>query len=210
MAAMASIATGCATRSPSEDKPSLQGQWQTETVQLPVTFAPDISFHGREEVHTPAGFLDPNSERFLSYAFVWRLDGAPDLSKASLEQALTRYFVGLARSVGEGQYPIDPARIGATLAEIEGPADARPTQHVLRGKIRVLDPSRIGQYMTLHADVRASSCEGSGHPQVVVRVSPQARTHAVWTELDSLFGAFDCAPPQERAARQLRASAKDF
>lgn len=75
--------------------------WRAETIPFPLEFAPALAHRGLEELRFPAGFLDPGSPDYWSYAFVWRLDDDPPLDAATLSAELTAYFRGLIAAVDE-------------------------------------------------------------------------------------------------------------
>ncbi len=166
--------------------------WKTETIPFPLGFAPDIPYQGLEELRFPPGFLDPASERFWSYAFVWWLEGTPDTSEAALEHALVRYFTGLAQAVGKDKYTVDPAQFTADLQQ--APVDPLAlTQRIkLTGQARVFDAFKTGKYLTLQLELQVGVC---GNRVVWVAASPQSRPAPIWTELDSVLQAFECKGP---------------
>lgn len=168
--------------------------WRTETIPFPLDFAPDLPFQGLEELRFPPGFFDPAAERFWSYAFVWWLEGTPDLSEAALERALARYFVGLAQVVGKDKYTFDPAQISADLQQVPPDPLALTQRSRLTGQIRVFDAFKTGKYLTLQLELQLGACGEPSRRVVWVSASPKPRPAPIWTELDAVTQSFECAP----------------
>jgi hypothetical protein len=193
------VALGCAgTPAKKEPGPPLPFHWppppgwRTETIPFPLDFAPDLPFQGLEELRFPPGFFDPASEHFWSYAFVWWLEGTPDLSEAALERALSRYFVGLAQAVGKDKYTFDPAEIAADLQPVPPDPLALTQRSRLTGHVRVFDAFKTGKYLTLQLELQVGVCGPQGRRVVWVSASPKSRPDPVWTELDAVTQRFEC------------------
>lgn len=75
--------------------------WRPETIELPLSFAPDIPITGIEEVRFAPGWGEPESKEYFTYAFVWLLEEQEDFKKEDLQNFLGSYFDGLMGMVGE-------------------------------------------------------------------------------------------------------------
>jgi len=69
--------------------------WREEEFPLPPMFAPSLPYVGRENVRFAPGWSEPSQENHWTYAFVWQLEGNPDLSPNSLRTNISTYFHGL-------------------------------------------------------------------------------------------------------------------
>jgi hypothetical protein len=75
--------------------------WRTETFAFPIEFAPALHHRGVEELRFAPGMFEPGSPGYWSYAFVWRLDDAAELTPEALAAELTAYYVGLEKALDD-------------------------------------------------------------------------------------------------------------
>jgi hypothetical protein len=180
--------------------------WKTETIPFPLQFAPDLPYRGVEEIRFGPSFFEPDAPFYFSYAFVWWLDGAPELSKEALERDLGRYFAGLCNAVGGKTYSFDPARFKATLAPMGGaPRLAAFGVKAFGGTLDTYDPFEKGKgrAITLHVEIAVGDCSEAGRRVVLVAASPKPRPDAVWQALDERVTSFSC-PGGSRAGEAAR------
>jgi hypothetical protein len=149
---------------------------------LPPSFAQFLPLGGQGATREPdsASFYDTTSAYYFSYAFVWWLDGAPDLSTAALTSDLGIYYTGLCPS----------QTVKVTLAD-PGPAAADGSVTVLR-RAGTLDAGTCFGNPVPVATLEVSSYDCPGHQAVLVLVSPQAMTSQVWTDLTTIRDGFAC------------------
>src|SRR4051812_19484084 len=72
--------------------------WAEETIPFPLGFAPEVPFHGTEEVRFSPRMFDPKAPGYWTYTFVWWLEGEPDVGAPALKAHLRRYFSGLCQT----------------------------------------------------------------------------------------------------------------
>ena len=161
--------------------------WKHETFALPPDFAPDLPYHGTEELRFMPGFSSPTAPDFWSYDFVWWLDQPPTFDAPNLAASLTTYFRGLATAVGGSKYKLDPARYNAVLAPV---AASEPPR--LTGQVFTYDPFATGLPITLNVEAELRSCPGSGQVAIVVALSPKETTDSVWNALRTTAGSLVC------------------
>ena len=168
--------------------------WRQETIPFPLEFAPDLPYQGVEELRFSPGMFKPDQPDYWSYAFVWWLDGRPPLDASHLSAALQRYFAGLCTSVArEKGWPIDPARIAASLHAVAGPG--RKLGHAVAtfaGTVEAYDPFATGKPITLTLEVWVWDCDRSGKRAVMVLASPQPGSAPIWTSLRHRRDVFLC------------------
>ena len=49
--------------------------WRSEIIAFPLDFAPTLEYQGRLELLFSPGMFDDKSEEFLSYGFIWGIEG---------------------------------------------------------------------------------------------------------------------------------------
>jgi hypothetical protein len=90
--------------------------WLAEEFPFPLEFAPSLPHKGVEELRFAPGMFDPNTLGYWTYAFVWRLDDAAQLTPVQLGDELTAYFRGLLIAVDGDKHRIpDPSIIAASV-----------------------------------------------------------------------------------------------
>jgi hypothetical protein len=161
--------------------------WKHETIPFPLDFAPELTYHGIEELRFMPGFFKPTAPDFWSYAFVWWLADAPALDPGTLSSTLSQYFRGLATAVGKDKYSFDPQRFRAELA----PHDLGP-ERILAGDVWSYDPFATGQELVLHVEVRLERCRLAGRDALLFLVSPKPSSDPVWPALRACAGSWRC------------------
>src|SRR5262245_21994624 len=135
--------------------------WRQEMIPFPLEFAPDLPYEGVEELRFSPGMFKPEQGGYWSYAFVWWLDGRPELDAAQLSSSLRRYFAGLCTSVAkEKGQTIDPARFSASLRAV--PNSSRKLGHTVAafsGSVDSYDPFATGKPIALNVEVWVWDCD---------------------------------------------------
>jgi hypothetical protein len=169
---------------PAFDWPIRDG-WRGETIPFPLEFAPTLAYRGVEELRFPAGFLDPGSTHFWSYAFAWVIE--PPLPDAgAIERDLATYFEGLARAVSKGRHDLSKVVFTAAITGDEATG--------FTGTASAFDAFKTGQPVDLHIRATAAACPTSGKHALVMRLSPHppSADDAVWNDLDAVAAEFRC------------------
>ena len=164
-------------------------EWGKEILSVPPSFAPTMSFQGKEHLRLPPEFRQPESDWFISYLFAIDLTEPAELSEELIGDQLLVYFRGLAaggsdkngKQIETDKFSIEPQKLEAgrvdgeysyTLSWQEPFANATP----LKQNIRVKVVSGINE-----------------HGVVFVCGSPQPFGSEVWTELLKIRTAFESA-----------------
>jgi len=165
--------------------------WRKETIPFPLDFAPDLPYRGLEEIRFAPEFFDPAAPAYFSYAFVWWLEGRPELDRSSLERDLARYFAGLCDAVGGKKFSFDPKRFKAMLSP---GADRAAGARSFQGTIDAYDPFEkgSGREITLNVELSTWDCAAAGRRVLLVKASPKPRSDTIWKDLADSEGAFQC------------------
>jgi hypothetical protein len=168
--------------------------WKPETIPFPLEFAPDLPYRGVEEIRFAPAFFEPSAPGYFSYAFIWWLEGRPELDRPRLERDLARYFAGLCDAVGGKKFSFDPKRFKAQLEPSAEPAAmALPGVRALRGTLDAYDPFKNGngREISLNLDIAIGDCS-DGHRVLMVAASPKPRSDAIWKALAEREASFRC------------------
>jgi hypothetical protein len=160
--------------------------WTPEEDAFPLPWAPSLPYAGVAELRFSPGWGDPKSDEFWSYAFVWLLDGQPDLSKDALEAAMVTYFRGLADGNAKDGGAFDPSGFRAHLTY-------GYTRDSFVGTIDTYEFLVSGAPLRLNVEIVLTSC-GSGKLAAKFLLSPRAAgVTKVWNALRDTERAFTCS-----------------
>src|SRR5688500_15497931 len=74
---------------------SIPKDWTIERFLIPIVFAPEIQYKGVEDIRFTPGWANVNSGDYWSYAFLWYLDGRPEMNAEVIAANLKAYYTGL-------------------------------------------------------------------------------------------------------------------
>src|SRR5205809_2818683 len=69
--------------------------WGVERFAIPIEFAPTIAYKGVEDIRFTPGWGNAESEEYWTYAFLWYLEGNPQMDAKTIEKNLAAYYNGL-------------------------------------------------------------------------------------------------------------------
>jgi hypothetical protein len=165
--------------------------WGGETIQLPPEFAPDMKLTGSEHLRFAPGMMKPDSDSFLSYAFVFELQPQPVLTEDMVRDEFLKYYRGLCNAVLDGKLPgVDPTEFTLELQRVNSnpqpssdeKATEAPTQYT--GVLDWVEPFATKKPQRLNLEIRTWG--GSDRNYIFVCVSPQARDTAIWKQLHTI------------------------
>ncbi len=165
--------------------------WRIEQISFPLAFAPDLPYHGFEDIRFMPGWHEKDSPEFWSYTFVWFIEDALDLNENKLKSIIELYFDGLNQVVrnmnkdSSDQISATEAHFKASLKE-GGPAE------YYSGKLTVYDAFFTKSPIQLFAQVRYFACPKQERNLVWFMFSPKAFTDPVWESLESVELAIPC------------------
>jgi len=164
--------------------------WQTEQFALPPDFAKQLSFKGVEDLRFFPGWGDPNSEEHWSYAFLWALDGKPDIDARLLQDNLKILYTGLIRrNIVPRKIPKEklfPVEVNIQVVKTTA-GDIK----TFAGTVHMLD--YITQTpMILNLRIHWKDCPDKEHSILIFEVSPKSADHPNWQKLDQLNADFKC------------------
>ncbi len=69
--------------------------WDVERFQIPIEFAPQLVYKGVEDIRFTPGWGNSKSDEYWTYAFLWYLDGLPEMNEIIVGENLKAYYTGL-------------------------------------------------------------------------------------------------------------------
>ena len=164
--------------------------WRTETIPFPLTFAPELSYEGLEELRFSPGMFEAESVDFWSYAFIWWLPLETQLDADTLASDLEIYFRGLTQAVAKGrELELDEPKFHAQLEET--PNDRKQVR-LLVGQAETLDAFATQQQVQLNVSIHIWPCKSQQRLVAFFALSPQPPTHSIWQTLREIREGFRC------------------
>lgn len=159
--------------------------WRSETVRVPLAFAPGMKMRGMNELRFAPGMFDAKSELFFTYVFAMTLEPDQPLTEELIQQELLTYYRGLARAVGKATDD-EVAKFSLKTKRSAEPASAPPTATKTteyRGKLTWIEPFATKQSQELHLEIQSFGLADSQRNYLFVCVSPQEPSNDVWKKM---------------------------
>lgn len=165
----------------------IPNDWTIERFLIPISFAPQITYTGVEDIRFTPGWGNSKSDAYWSYAFLWYLDGKIKTNARMIGHHLKDYYTGLI-AVNAPNIPSDQLIpvITSFKAVKKEPGDLK----TYAGTIEMLD-YMAQQPLVLHCKVHLKSC-GEDKTFIFFELSPQPFSQNVWRSLDKLWLEFKC------------------
>ena len=165
--------------------------WGGETLQLPPGFAPDMKLKGWEHIRFAPGMMNPNSDSFFCYAFVFELQPQPVLTEAIVKTEFLKYYRGLCKAVLNGKFPnVDPSKftleLEKTKSDVKPGVDEQAAESSVQytGTLDWVEPFATKKPQQLNVEIRTWS--NNDRNFIFACVSPQARDAAIWKQLHKI------------------------
>jgi hypothetical protein len=158
--------------------------WDTERFPFPIEFAPQIPYKGVEDVRFAPGWADSASEEHWAYAFLWWLEGEPQLTASLLSSHLQDYYTGLVgRNIGPRKIPRE--KLVPVKVSVKAIATAAGDKATFSGTVAMLD-YLTQTPMTLHVLIHWKVLQTPHHTAIFYEVSPRPLDHRIWRQLNDL------------------------
>jgi len=171
-------------------------QWQGAVFDVPTWFAKDMSYTGREVIRFHDGFYDEKSTGFWTYAFALLVEQTETPTTDALLEETKRYFVGLARGIGDKNvkdYPENKIKV-QSKSEWVTLKPTKKQQSEKRSQVYFLesfDPFTTGKPIKLNVKITTWLCSDSQRA-IHYSVSPHSLSDKIWTQLDKEVDALQC------------------
>ncbi len=165
--------------------------WEGAMFNVPTWFAKDMLFTGKELIRFHGGFYKTKSVGFWTYAFGLIVEQTKMPTTQLLVEETHRYFVGLARTLGDNKqknYPKREITVTPTSAWKTDSSGKRHSQHYL---LKAFDSFGTGKPIILNVKITTWLCN-SKYRAIHYTLSPHKMTHPIWSELNKEIGALKC------------------
>ena len=163
-----------------EQKPELlpiPTDWKFERMDLPLDFAPELSFNGYEELRFAPGMFNTQSSHYFTYLFALHITDKTEFSEADLVDFLEQYYRGLSKAVGETKkMKVDVSKINVTIKKIK---DSQTYQ----SSVNFFDTFTDGQEVILNMELEVFENYQKNSCYILALVSPQEKDNEVWKEM---------------------------
>jgi hypothetical protein len=164
--------------------------WSTESFSLPPDFARQMKVLGVEDLRFFPGWGDPLSEEHWSYAYLWWLEGIPEIGASWLEDNLRILYTGLInRNIQRRKIPLE--KIFPVSVQMKIVKTISGDWQTFEGTVHMLN--YINQTpMILNVIVHKKNCTDKNHAFLFFEVSPKPFEHPNWEKLNKLNTDFSC------------------
>jgi len=184
----------------------LHTDWKGERIELPPRFAPAMTLKGIEEIRFAPGMFDAKSDSFFTYAFVFSVPKAQELTRELIGKELLAYYQGLGEAVAKSKgRSVDGSKftfiIGTAKDRAATPERFPPSINVnvdqYTGELNWIEPFATAQHQLLHFEIWAWANPATARNYLFVCASPKvpSDTDAVWKELRQIRGGFEVTSP---------------
>ena len=164
--------------------------WTTELFMIPISFAPEISYKGVEDIRFAAGWGNAQSNDYWTYAFLWSLEGAQEMNAEIIQRNLSAYYAGLiASNIESRRIPAD--KIFPPKVAVEKIQTDTGDIETFSGSIYMLDYMQQNP-ITLYCIVHLKSCSDKNRTFLFHEISSKPLTDSVWQSLNQINKEFIC------------------
>jgi len=164
--------------------------WDIERFLIPIEFAPEIPYKGVEDIRFAPGWGNAKSDEYWSYAFLWYLDGSPEITAEIVANNLKAYYTGLVgRNIEPRKIPADKLVPVKTAIKKVGPD--KGDIKTFRGTVYMLDYMEQ-KPIILNCIVHLKSCPGKNKAFIFNEISPKPYSDTIWQSLNQLWTEFNC------------------
>lgn len=186
------------------EKLTFHTEWKGERIDLPPGFAPAMTLKGIEEIRFAPGMFNAKADSFFTYAFVFSVPKAQELTPEVIKREMLTYYRGLAEAVSKGKvkkgdsekftFALEPSK-EATGAPKKIPASTKITQYT--GELSWIEPFATAEPQVLHFELQTWSDPATARNYLFVCVSPKARaeTDTTWKQLREIRQGFEVTAP---------------
>lgn len=154
--------------------------WGKEIITFPVSWAPQLTVTGFEELRFAPGWGDQKSEGFWSLVMAWQISNDHFPIVEDIETNLEAYYDGLMKpNHWATEFPAPNVVLVRTSAE------GQPT--TFKGKIKVFDGFHTGTVITLNVEGDAYYCEARKQLILLLRISPAPYQSPIWKQLNAIM-----------------------
>ena len=169
---------------------SIPKDWAIERFLIPISFAPQISYKGVDDIRFTPGWGNVKSDEYWTYAFLWYLDGAPKTDAKIIADNLKAYYTGLI-DINRENYKVPIEKLIPVVTSFKEVETYNGDVKTYNGTIEMLDYMQQ-KPITLNCIVHLTSCPEENKTILFYELSPKPFTHKNWQSLNQLWSGFTC------------------
>ena len=164
--------------------------WTIERFLIPISFAPQISYKGVEDIRFTPGWGSVKTDEYWTYTFLWYLDGSPKTNTKIIAANLKAYYTGLIE-VNRKSHKVPVEKILPVITSFKQTGADKGDLKTFTGTIEMLDYMQQ-KPITLNCIVHLRSCLEENKTILFYELSPKPLTHNIWLSLNQLWLDFKC------------------
>ena len=169
---------------------SIPNGWTIERFLIPISFAPQISYKGVEDIRFTPGWANIKTDEYWTYTFLWYLDGSPKTNAIIIAGNLKAYYSGLIKANSQSQKKTAENLI-QVITSFKKVQTGKGDQKTFNGTIEMLDYMQQ-KPITLNCIVHLQYCLKENKTILFYELSPKPLTHNIWLSLNQLWLDFKC------------------
>lgn len=161
-------------------KPNLlkiPSDWKFERMDLPLDFAPELSFTGYEELRFAPGMFDTESNYYFTYLFALHITDKVEFSQADLVDFLEQYYRGLSKAVGESK------KMNIDVSKIKINIEKEVNSQRYKSIVNFFDSFTDGREIVLNMELEVFENHQENSCYILALVSPHKKNSKVWKEM---------------------------
>ncbi|MBC7875211.1 MAG: hypothetical protein H7Y01_14500 [Ferruginibacter sp.] len=164
--------------------------WTIERFLIPISFAPQITYKGVEDIRFTPGWGKVQSEEYWTYAFLWYLDGSHKTTAKKIATNLKAYYTGLI-GVNTDKTKLPPSKLIPVTTSFKKERAGKDDLATYTGTIEMIDFMQR-EPILLYCIVHLRSCTEENKTIFFYELSPKPFTHNNWIALNQLWLDFKC------------------
>ncbi|MBS1598710.1 MAG: hypothetical protein JST75_10845 [Bacteroidetes bacterium] len=170
--------------------------WQHETIIFPMDFAPRIPYKGFEELRFVPGWGNPNNVDKWAYTILWWLDDAYHFDEKTLQQNLEDYYTGLTRGRAVAE-KLDMNAWTPAKAKVQKIKATTGDRETYDATAYIFDSQVTKKPGVLYFKIHIKDCADQNRTILIIEVSENPYSAAIWQQLDKINGDFRCVKEVE-------------
>lgn len=164
--------------------------WETEEFPIPISFAKDIPYTGKEQLRFAPGWSKKNTNEYWSYIFLWSLNNKPVITADTIQNYLQLYYTGLINS-NVSKRNLQKEKITETVVSVKKAVTGKGDAATFTGTVSMYD-YMAQEPIILNCIVHIKSCAQQNNLFIVHELSPKPFTDTVWKSLNEIDAGFEC------------------
>ena len=164
--------------------------WGFERFPVPISFAPQITYKGVEDIRFTPGWAKATTDEYWTYAFLWYLDDYVITDEKIIAANLKDYYTGLI-DVNSDSVKKAGAKLVPVVTSFKKVTTEKTDKSTFSGTVTMYDYMQH-KSITLNCIVHLKYCSDDKKTILFYEISPQPFDHKNWTTLNKLWLDFRC------------------